>query len=863
METAARYLLNQSVHVSLLFVLIAVVCSLLRNKSAHIRYLLWLLVIAKCLIPSLMTISLAILPQSSVEIPAAQETGPIDISTPVITAKAVDVVEIPIETHLSFRDYLAELSFTDWFALAWIVGAVVLLFVVVVRAIRTHTVLSKNRKSLSDTMQNEINGLFKDLRHKPKCYCVDGIAQPFVWGLWTGSIYLPSDFEKKTIPSHRRQVVMHELAHITRCDPVVNLLQTVAQIIFFFHPFVWIANMIIRAEREKCCDEVAIAKLNALPADYGRAIVDTLVNEYNSTIPTPSMAIAGPIKNIESRIKTIMKPNKKFHKRPTAMVLAAVLLLAVIAVPVTVAVTEKQIRVSDNLSEMAYIIPAADSPKHIEEQVSDVFMLSEGHVIGLPRMKSFKDVVFYSMLSGGDIYYYYDDEDEVGKVIFLRQNHWDRKQPVSDIGLPVITLDRLPFETSVSTIDGREYRIRFIDPDKERPLEMMGPLKGKPGDLRRQCLIRYSCVNDAVFALPDNIRSDFDSFQSHILSNRNNRTFEGLFAAMMIDDEITAYCEYTDPYIASAFRNNKLAKILKLKKNADTKWQVKEAKLQAYSGIRSELKMDRAKYSDAKIWERSEEQKKDSDTLNTAMPDVVEEPVGVGGMGEMDGGFGGGMMIQGAASQDNNKETQVSIEARIIVADKSFFEKISSGIPSIASKESRNAGVSILDEKQLKLLLSDSQSEKSIKQLTAPKVLVFNEQPAEIKIASEVNYISGYTENNENPNQPDPIVEMVTEGVKFNVTPHITNNDYIVLKINFSLTYFDQGRPYYYKEKHEYYIPEIGAYEINSNVAVADGQTVWLDGGPVHSKNESDDEEQVMFVLIKPSIVIPPVIEDQ
>jgi len=55
---------------------------------------------------------------------------------------------------------------------------------------------------------------------------------------------------------------------------------------------------------------MAIARLNASPREYSTAIVETLVAKYESTLPVPSLAVAGPVKNIEERIKTIMKPGK-------------------------------------------------------------------------------------------------------------------------------------------------------------------------------------------------------------------------------------------------------------------------------------------------------------------------------------------------------------------------------------------------------------------------------------------------------------------------------------------------------------------------------------------------------------------------
>jgi beta-lactamase regulating signal transducer with metallopeptidase domain len=51
---------------------------------------------------------------------------------------------------------------------------------------------------------------------------------------------------------------LHELAHIRRKDYLVNMLQNIIDIIFFFNPAaLWISS-IIKEERENCCDDIAI-----------------------------------------------------------------------------------------------------------------------------------------------------------------------------------------------------------------------------------------------------------------------------------------------------------------------------------------------------------------------------------------------------------------------------------------------------------------------------------------------------------------------------------------------------------------------------------------------------------------------------
>ena len=52
---------------------------------------------------------------------------------------------------------------------------------------------------------------------------------------------------------------MHELAHIRRADYLVNLVERFVEGLFFYHPAVWWIASVIRAERETCCDDIAVA----------------------------------------------------------------------------------------------------------------------------------------------------------------------------------------------------------------------------------------------------------------------------------------------------------------------------------------------------------------------------------------------------------------------------------------------------------------------------------------------------------------------------------------------------------------------------------------------------------------------------
>jgi cytohesin len=343
LSTITNYLLTQSWQIAILVVLIAAVNLALKNRSAHVRYLLWLIVLAKCLVPPLLTVPLAVLPQERYAEPVRVLPAQMPTAFEAMDMHAAEVpvspaVAVPVPT---VTEKPARLTTRQWIGFGWIVGVAAFFLFAVIKALRTNFWLWRQRKLLPAEAQTGIENLFSGLGIKtlPKVWLIEGIGQPFVWGLLRGSIYLPADFVKVNSAEHRRSVLGHELSHILRFDAAVNILQIIAQAIFWFHPFVWWANKKIRAEREKCCDEMAIARLGAKAKDYSSAIVNILISEYESIRPVPSLAIAGPVKNIEERIKTMMKPGKKFYKRPSLIAAIVVLLLALLIVPTAIVLT--------------------------------------------------------------------------------------------------------------------------------------------------------------------------------------------------------------------------------------------------------------------------------------------------------------------------------------------------------------------------------------------------------------------------------------------------------------------------------------------------------------------------------------------
>jgi uncharacterized protein (TIGR03435 family) len=126
------------------------------------------------------------------------------------------------------------------------------------------SVWTKTATRLADTL-----GLFR------RVHIVDSSAvdTPTVIGWITPVILLPVAALAGLSASQVEAILAHELAHIRRHDFLVNLLQTLAETMLFYHPAVWWLSARIRVEREHCCDEVALSVCgDAL--SYAEALVE-------------------------------------------------------------------------------------------------------------------------------------------------------------------------------------------------------------------------------------------------------------------------------------------------------------------------------------------------------------------------------------------------------------------------------------------------------------------------------------------------------------------------------------------------------------------------------------------------------------
>ena len=146
---------------------------------------------------------------------------------------------------------------------------------------------------------------------------------PLVVGHMRPVILLPLGTVAGLSPAYLEAILAHELAHVLRRDYLVNLLQTVAEALFFYHPAVWFVAGCVRTERENCCDDTATALVGGDPLRLARALTALAEWSHSAVVPAaPRLALAA----MGRRGALLSRVRRLVQRRPAAPTLAEGLL---------------------------------------------------------------------------------------------------------------------------------------------------------------------------------------------------------------------------------------------------------------------------------------------------------------------------------------------------------------------------------------------------------------------------------------------------------------------------------------------------------------------------------------------------------
>jgi len=189
-----------------------------------------------------------------------------------------------------------------WFVEGWFLGVIVLSLRPAAGFLLLERLYIKKGAPLTGALRERCVELQRRLRlSRVVQYCESlQLQAPAVVGWLRPVVLLPVSALTGLSAQQLESVIAHELAHVKRLDPFVNLFQIAVETLLFYHPAVWWLSNRIRAERENCCDDVVISVCGN-PIEYARALAT--MAEWQSA---PTLAMAANRSPLAERVARLL-----------------------------------------------------------------------------------------------------------------------------------------------------------------------------------------------------------------------------------------------------------------------------------------------------------------------------------------------------------------------------------------------------------------------------------------------------------------------------------------------------------------------------------------------------------------------------
>ena len=169
-----------------------------------------------------------------------------------------NVEEVVSWAPSSFLDYLPIIL--PYLVAFWGVGVLYFSFRFIQNLNGVHQLKNVEKELIGSAWRTRIDTFITEfgINKEVQVYLSTYVKEPLTFGHFKPVILLPisliTGFESKAIET----IILHELAHIKRHDYLVNLGQSIIEIILFYHPLVWWLSNEIRTVREHCCDDLVL-----------------------------------------------------------------------------------------------------------------------------------------------------------------------------------------------------------------------------------------------------------------------------------------------------------------------------------------------------------------------------------------------------------------------------------------------------------------------------------------------------------------------------------------------------------------------------------------------------------------------------
>jgi beta-lactamase regulating signal transducer with metallopeptidase domain/5-hydroxyisourate hydrolase-like protein (transthyretin family) len=230
------------------------------------------------------------------------------VEVPLMTEPATTVIFGPNGSAEAAKDAPAtpaSWSLGQRLAAWWGIGAVLLL----ARQSWLHAQLHRKRRGWRPAADPALLAVFegcqKELRitRNIRLSLAEDGSGPATCGIVRPTVVLPDRLPAQISPADLRLVFLHELAHVRRCDLLIDRAATLVAALHWFNPASWVALSGLRREREAACDEAVLRCIGpAESARYGHTLLHVAGCVAS---PAPLPGAAGVFSNDHSLVRRI------------------------------------------------------------------------------------------------------------------------------------------------------------------------------------------------------------------------------------------------------------------------------------------------------------------------------------------------------------------------------------------------------------------------------------------------------------------------------------------------------------------------------------------------------------------------------
>ena len=163
--------------------------------------------------------------------------------------------------------------------------------------------------------------------HHPVQLGVSPLLQtPVLFGWRRPTIALPAALYAQCTPGALQDIIVHELVHLKRRDPLLNMLSQGVVALYWFHPLVhWAAHSLVEM-RECACDDWVVAQ-SGDPLTYAETLLHAAADQRPRLAVT--MARSGRVaKRVERLLDPSHRPRPRVHGILGGSAVAMILTLA-------------------------------------------------------------------------------------------------------------------------------------------------------------------------------------------------------------------------------------------------------------------------------------------------------------------------------------------------------------------------------------------------------------------------------------------------------------------------------------------------------------------------------------------------------